>query len=369
MRSDPRPARGITLRGVRGWSISLGDATGRAWPVPGGALVVVGVGTPPTRTLAVVGTLGWRAFTDGTVRPHERTDPDRVAALTRELAAGRAATAPVTATVAASSALAPQLTAATRGRPAAVARHDGTDLAVWVVTEEAGGPALAAALAAAGPATLADGHHRAAAVAAHAAAADLPDDHPDAQVLTAVVAADQLRVAAFHRRVPAAQLPTPLRSVAAAGDLGAVAAAASVPGVARAVPSGPAATPRPGVWIATLGDHHLAVTADGEHRADRSGPHPLDVEAATAWLAALGVPERAIVAVPPTGASEVDHEAAALMVRLAPPRWEDVTACAAAGRTLPAKATFLTPKVPPGLLVTRRADDRPDGGSPPAGAT
>jgi uncharacterized protein (DUF1015 family) len=358
----------------------LGSDRYRSSPQP--ALLILALGAGEHRAVAVVGDVPVAAFTDGRVRPHEATHPDRVAQLARYLEVVGVASSPVAVTQRPHA----DVTAATvptLATPPDVAFRDeaGLDVALWVVTDTARIDALRAALAAAGPAYIADGHHRAAAVSAHAAAHDLPPGHPGAQVLTAVLPSDHLTVTPFHRRVdgvgPTAPAHADDRDPTHADDrddtrdrddgdaevarlLGRIRSVGFrvdplPPGASTA--GGPTAVAEPRVC-------HLAVGGVWYRVDGRSLPLPDDpVEALDVRLVdrlllpALGAQPAAVTPVAhPLGAAALARPGA-VGIALHPPAIDEVLRVADAGRHLPAKTTYVTPKLRSGLLVVPRRSD------------
>jgi hypothetical protein len=218
-------------------------AAGRYRPIGGPAVGVLALGSGVDRASAIVGDVPVAAFAalagddgsraggpaapprpfaadDGLVRPHELVDEGRVAQLARYLEVVGVASSPVALTQRPHA----EVTAATAAvveRPPDLAYRadDGVDVALWCVTDPAVRARLVAAVAAAGPAFLADGHHRGAAAARHAAALGAGRHDPAGRVFCAVLPADHLRVHAFHRRLDGAlaadtsdEVPRPARS-------------------------------------------------------------------------------------------------------------------------------------------------------------
>ena len=317
--------------------------------------------TESTTTLtAVVVDVDVEAFLDGRIRPHEHVRPDRVAELAGYLTEVRAASSPVCvlhrrhpdidAVVAEVRARPPDLDATLPGEE---------QVRVWAVLDPATRRRLTAAAAEVEDATVADGHHRAAAVARRVGPDALHAAHrpglagpvPPEQhrlVLTALVAGDELDIAAFHRRVD---------------GLGPV-TAEEVRGVLAEV--GLTTRPLPGPLLPTeAGTLHLAV--DGRwmavHISPPAGASARDrLDAAVAEhrvlapLRTLGTgPEPAeIVPVPAPAGTHALERPGSVGVALVPPTLEQVLTVTGAGDVLPHKSTYLRPKLRSGILTIPR---------------
>ncbi|MFD9903002.1 DUF1015 family protein [Streptomyces sp. NPDC059063] len=237
-----------------------------------------------------------------------------------------------------------------RRPPHAVARTGRVTHRLWACTDPSAQQALVRGLAA-GPALIADGHHR------HAAARQLVDgDRPEftgffggALALVVDTVAHPLRLTAIHRVLPGLDAA---KAAVAAADVARV----------RRLPDGPR-QPRPGELVLTGGGRAWAVTdieprALSEALAGQPEPwHRLPVAAADHLLIgrALAVPdlpgairhvhgvERAIAAVAPP-----DGGTALLLPPLGEPTvWE----VAAQGVLLPRKSTAFGPKPASGLAL------------------
>lgn len=305
--------------------------TRRFHRLPDRCLLVLRIGDGDGAATAVVGDLPAAAFADGRVLPHETVRPDRVAALAAYLRHVGVASSPVAVTgrlPAARWAAVEQLTAA---RPAdvTVPGPPAPSVAAWVVTD----PDELVALqdAADDQLYVADGHHRAAAVAA--AGQD--------RVLCAVLPATQLHVRPFHRTLPRGHRPLP----------------AVLDAVADATGHPPAELAGPGP--VEVGHVHLAV--DGRWwraslpEGDGDGPTAaLDLSRLARLLPALTDDPETLRPVAPTRGDGALDRADRIGLALAPPPIGHVLAVADAHQVLPAKATYVTPKLRSGLLVVAR---------------
>jgi uncharacterized protein (DUF1015 family) len=332
-------------------------AEGRFSPLPELCLVVLTLTAGSDTITYVVGNADAAAYTDGRILPHERVQADRVEQLAHYLDVVGAVSSPVCVihrrdpTVTA--ALLPVLAA----RPeVAFDAGDGLELALRVVAEPATMAALTAAIDGAGTLYLADGHHRAAAIAAHVARHHLPPEHPEAQVLTAVVAADQLTVLPFHRRVVTdgrggtARLDVEVAHWLAARDL-------------HVVPlDRPTVPDRPGTF--TLAQHGRWWLVDARDRRRPGAVEGLDVRLVEREVLGplLGTDDpahdpRVEAVAHPVGLEALDRPGT-FGLALHPPGTEALLTVAEAGKSMPPKTTYVTPKLRSGLLVVPWAAGR-----------
>jgi uncharacterized protein (DUF1015 family) len=326
-------------------------AGGRYVPIAGEAVGVLVLTTGDRRAVAVVGDVPVGAFADGQVRPHEQVGDARVHDLTRYLEVVGVASSPV--------ALAQRpdasVTAATdevirsASPDVAYRAEDGVDVALWCVTDPAARDRLCAAVAGAGTAYLADGHHRAAAAERYAAAVGARPSDAAGRVLSAVMPTDHLTVLPFHRRLEGA-----LTAAAAEHEVTALLHRLRGAGVTVEALDGPASPGRP---------HHLSLTATGRwwHLDASVLARPgdvveaLDVRLVERDLVPL-ISDRAVPVVPV--AAPLGLEAlvvpGAVGVALHAPSVDEILAVADTGRDLPPKTTYIAPKLRSGLLVTPR---------------
>jgi uncharacterized protein (DUF1015 family) len=331
-------------------------AGGRYVPIDGAAVAVLVLTTGDRRAVAVVGDVPVSAFTDGRVLPHEQVGDARVHDLTRYLEVVGVASSPVALTQRPDAAV----TAATdevigsAAPDVAYRAEDGVDVALWCVTDPSARDRLCAAVAGAGTAYLADGHHRAAAAARYAAAVGGGPNDPAGRVLSAVLPTDHLAVLPFHRRLDGALHDGALDE----GEVAALLERLRGVGVEVETLDGPAEPDRP---------HHLTLTAEGRWwhldatALARSGDavESLDVRLVERDLVPL-LTDRVVPVVPvaaPLG-SQALVVPGAVGIALHPPSIDEVLAVADAGRDLPPKTTYIAPKLRSGLLVTPRP--RPD---------
>jgi uncharacterized protein (DUF1015 family) len=330
-------------------------AGGRYVPIDGAAVGVLVLATGDRRAVALVGDVPVAAFTDGRVLPHEQVGDARVHDLTRYLEVVEVASSPVALTQRPDAAVTAATDEVIRSAAPDVAyrAEDGVDVALWCVTDPAARDRLCAAVAGAGTAYLADGHHRAAAAARYADAVGAQPGDAAGRVLSAVLPTDHLAVLPFHRRLDGA-----LTAADADGEVTALLDRLRDAGVAVDALDGPAAPGQP---------HHLTLTADGRwwHLDATVLTRPgdvverLDVRLVERDLVPL-VTDRAVPVVPV--AAPLGLEAlvvpGAVGVTLHPPSVDEVLAVADAGRDLPPKTTYIAPKLRSGLLITPRP--RPD---------
>jgi uncharacterized protein (DUF1015 family) len=342
-------------------------ASGAFRPLPAPALALVTITDRDHRLTALVGDVEVAAFNDGRVRPHEATGERRVADLARYLEVVGVASSPVAVVHRPSDVVAEVVADVLPASPdVAFVADDGAEVTMRVVTDAAMLTRARAAVAAAGPLYVADGHHRADGVARFAAGgATAPTDPPRTdprrdRVLTAVLPADQLRVLPFHRRVDGVALsPGELeRWLAArglAGDHLDVPTAPDVPGTVTV-------TDGTDWWRVDLRDRrregpvasldvrtverelleplvaHAGGRVDGDGKGDGAGD----------------VGRIEVVPVAPTLGLGVLARPGSVGVALAAPPLEAVLAVADAGETMPAKSTYVTPKLRSGLLLAPR---------------
>lgn len=320
---------------------------GRFVALPGASLAVVAIGEGSGRTIGVVGDVDVAAFEDGRILPHERVQSHRVEALARYLDVVGVSSSPVCVTHPPDDTIT-AVTAPILERLPDVAFHDedGSDVALWVVTDPSDQRRLADAVAAVGTLYIADGHHRAAAIARHASR-QAHTGGPSARVLTAVVPADHLRILPFHRLVALPDL-----------DVATLTGRLAERGLEATRITGPSAPNRSGSFHVTLDGAWWRVDAR-ERRA--AGPvEQLDVRLVGRELLA-----------PLLGTDDVDHDARVtpiaptvgvpalvrdghLGVALHPPSIDAVIEVARAGATMPPKTTYVAPKLRSGLLLERR---------------
>lgn len=320
-------------------------AAGRFVGIDGPALGVLRLDHPVGSTTAVVGDVEVEAFVDGRVLPHEHVRADRVAQLARHLEVVRIASSPVCVVHRPSAELAELTERIVRATAPVVAfrAEDGVGVSLRLVTDTSLRRQLSDAVDAAGRLYVADGHHRAAGVV-HAG-------RPTALVLTAAVPSDQLRVLAFHRRIDGLGDRSASRVLAAVDDLGLTPEPLEV-----------ASPPvMPGVVHMTVADRWWAIDLR-DRRAD--GPvESLDVRLIERELLeplgwARADPERdggpEVVAVPEPMGLDALVRPGSVGLALHPPRIDDVLTVADAGAVMPAKSTYLAPKLRSGLIVVPR---------------
>jgi uncharacterized protein (DUF1015 family) len=308
-------------------------------PVDGpflGALQLTSDGHTAT---AVVGDLPAAGFTDGRVLPHEHIRPARAGALARYLEVVGVASSPVAVTHRPDATVTAVTAAVTAAPPdIEVAAVDGVTLRWWTVTDTELLRGLVDAVDDIGQVYVADGHHRAAAVAA----AELDAD--DRRVLSAVLPADHLEVAAFHRRVDGLADPRDaLERVLARGGL-----------VADPLP-GPSQPDRPGVVHLVTGDRWVRVDLGARRRDGVLGHLDVDLVEHELLRPLRDVaPDATIDPVAgPLGLGALTGPDA-IGVALYPPTLEDVLRVADAGAVVPPKTTYVTPKLRSGLLLVPR---------------
>ena len=327
-------------------------AEGRFVALPDDVLAVVAAGDGARRAVGIVGDVAVAAFADGRILPHERVQASRVAALTRYLDVVGVSSSPVCVTHQPD----PEVTAAVVPiieRPPDVAFHDedGSDVALWVVTDATTRHQLADAVAQVDRLYIADGHHRAAAIARHADHLARVDrgggTRPPSRVLTAVVPADQLRILPFHRLVALPDL-----------DVATLSGRLAERGLRATSIAGPSEPTEPGTFHIALDGEWLRVDAR-ERR--RSGPvESLDIrlvgrELLAPLLATDDVDhDGRAIPVPPTVGLSALVRPGHLGVALHPPSIHDLIEVAEGGASMPSKTTYVAPKLRSGLLLTHR---------------
>jgi uncharacterized protein (DUF1015 family) len=330
-------------------------AAGRYVPIDGPAIGVLELRTDAHRAVAIVGDLAVAAFADGRVLPHEQVDAGRVHDLTRYLEVVGVASSPVAITQRPDEEVTAATAAATADAAPDVAyrAEDGADVALWCVTDRALADRLRTAVAGAGVAYIADGHHRAAAAARYAAVVGAGPDDAAGRVLSAIVPSDHLDVQPFHRRLddvlavpgpgddPGTEVAALLARLRDAGVTVRPFTAAAAPDRSRTVTLAAA-----GRWW-QLGVSSLATDGDVVES--------LDVRLVERDLVPL-VTDRPVPVVPVAAPLGLAALAAPGSVGFAlhPPTVDEVLAVADAGRDLPPKTTYIAPKLRSGLLVTPR---------------
>jgi uncharacterized protein (DUF1015 family) len=317
-------------------------------PFPGPVLAVVALGSGEDRTVAIVGDLPVTAFSDGSVLPHERTRDDRVHQLRRYLEVVGVASSPVAVThrphPAVTETTAPVLL---RDPVVAYRGEDGIDVALWVVTDVDEQARLAQALERAGTLYIADGHHRAAAAHEFADANDADGSVPAGRVLTAAIPADQLHVQPFHRRireVPHLDVDEVVRRLRGAG-------------LAPAALDGPGAPTMAGTVTLTVDGRWFRI--DLRARRVEDAVEGLDVRLVERELLPLLLEDtgrdsaRVQPVAGPSGLAEL-QQPDTVGIALAPPDVEAILEVSDLGRSMPAKTTFVAPKLRSGLLVVPR---------------
>lgn len=363
-RGDPDDTHSQASHAAKRAAVDRLLRTGRFAPLPGPVLLIQELDTPHGRVRAVVGDLPARHYRDGGIRPHESVRPEGVAALAAHLREVGIASSPVSVIHRPDVEVA-RLTAAATHAPAQLDARltDGTRLRVWIITDPDTQQQLARALAAAGPLTVADGHHRAAAVDAA-----LGGDGP---VLTAMSPADHLDVLAFHRRIEGL------------GDVG-IDAVREVLGPRLHALDGSEPRPEPGVvHLFVAGGWHAyrlagpgggEATPDGGRRDPAAAPDGTGSDLAAVLDAARAETEVigrlrglaadadavTVVPVPATAGTAALERPGAIGLALHPPDIEQLMAVAEAGRVMPYKSTYLVPKLRSGVVVVPRTDTAPD---------
>lgn len=273
------------------------------------------------------------AFADGQVRGHEAVTPSRVEALLRHHATALAAPALVTLLHAAGPAFR-QLLEETSGQPPVLdfPGPQGLQQTVWRVPE---GP-LAAAVVAELAATrhyIADGHHRVTAALEQWRRSGSPGQ---AGLLCVVHATDDLRLAAFHRRVQ--------------GPVDTEALLRLLAGAYTVHPAAHPPSPEPGA----LGLYSSGRWFDVRYPGPRAqGTAGLDA----AILQARVLDHLPVDVDPVRGPVDeltraCDRDGGALFT-LAPPALRTLTGLADAGELMPPKTTFFAPKPCAGIFLHR----------------
>jgi uncharacterized protein (DUF1015 family) len=330
----PRPETGEVLAHCRARLDRL-LATGRFGPPEGPLLAVLRIGDGRRTVTGVIGDVPARAFSDGTVLPHEQVRPDTVAALRRHLEVVGAVSSPVCVAHAPDPRVA-ELTSRVVREPPRVELTDGTgSLRLWVVGDPARRDALAEAVGATRDWLLADGHHRAEAAA------------PWGRVLCVLVAEDELEVRPFHRRLG---VDDPGGAGGTLADLGLEVVALDAP----ATPRGPGEVTvvGGGRWW-RVGLAGIDPTASPVDRLDAVRAET-DVLGPLLGTPAAGVDGRRVEAVPPTSDLASLPRPGTVSVVLHPPTWGEIRRVAASGRTMPPKSTYVIPKQRSGVVVVPR---------------
>lgn len=323
-------------------------AADRFVPIEGPALAVLRLDHPGGSTTAVIGDVEIEAFVDGRVLPHEHVRADRVAHLARHLEVVRIASSPVCVVHRPSTDVVALTDEIVRTTPpdVDVRADDGVRLSLHLVTTPSLQEQLAAAVDTAGRLYVADGHHRAAAVGN----ADY-DGRGPGRVLTAAIPSDGMEVLAFHRRIDGLGDASASSVLAEFEDLDLL-----------PEPLTAASTPAwPGIVHVTVEGRWWAM--DLRDRRIEGPVESLDVRLLERELleplGALGAdPDRGggieVVAIPAPMGLDALMRPGSVGLALHPPRIEDVLAVADAGAVMPAKSTYLAPKLRSGLIVVPR---------------
>jgi uncharacterized protein (DUF1015 family) len=341
------PADVVALRANRAALDRLMKAE-RFVAIDGPALAVLRLDHPGGSTIAVIGDVEMGAYVDGRVLPHEHVRADRVGHLARHLEVVRIASSPVCVVHRPSAdvdALTDEILRTTSPEVNILA-DDRVRLSLHLVTTPSLQEQLAAAVDTAGRLYVADGHHRAAAVGHASHAGPGP-----ARVLTAAVPADQLRVLAFHRRVDglgdasASSVLAEFEALDLLPEPLTAASAPEVPGIVHVSVEGR-------WWAIDLRDRRVEGPVEGldVRLLERELLEP---------LGALGAdPDHGggieVVAVPAPMGLDALVRPGSVGLALHAPRIEDVMAVADAGAVMPAKSTYLAPKLRSGLIVVPR---------------
>lgn len=324
----------------------------RPWPRP--FLAVYRLADGNHVQTGLVGDLPVSAIRDGTVKPHERTRPARVAQLVRFLAEVGVASSPASLTFRADQDLRAALAHVTARAPhRELADPGGVRQALWIIEDPGEVAALAAASAGVGALYITDGHHRVAAADRYARRSGAGKDDPAACVLVVLFPHDELRVLGHDRAITGVgeDAAARLREAASGGGLDLRAATAAErplgPGRVRvrhaagsfevAVPAGR----RPGAPVSELAVAFLH---------DEVLPLLGIVDTRTDWR---------LTSVPRLDDGETLDELlrrgdADLTFEVPPPSIADLMEVADAGQTMPPKSTFFVPKVRSGLLLRFR---------------
>ncbi len=227
------------------------------------------------------------------------------------------------------------------GPPAAdVTDDDGVRHQLWVVTDPAVLAAVRAGVARS-PLVIADGHHRYETAANYrrerrAAGDDRPGPYDAVMALVVELAEEQLSVGAIHRVVHGLPEGTDLRGALAEHfDL---------------VPAGPLDEATVGS-LARSGNGAL-LTPEGAWRLDRKGTEPAELDAALVdrSLEGAGAAECSYEGSWPAVVTALERGDADAAVLLRPVTVSQIAEWAAAGRRMPPKTTYFTPKPRSGLL-------------------
>lgn len=334
--------------------------SGRFRSLPGPAVLLLELTEAATTVTAVVVDIEVEAFLDGRIRPHEHVRPDRVADLASYLTEVRAASSPVCVLHRRHHDLDEVVAEARAGPPDLDTELGAGDrVRVWTVADPTLRRRVARAAGQVQDATVADGHHRAAAVArrvgpdaVHAAhRPGMAGPAPLEQhrlVLTALVAADELDIAPFHRRVDGLGPVTAAEVQAVLREVGLD---------ARPLP-GPSLPTGPGTLHLVVADRWFAL--DIHHLRGGAARDQLDAAVAErsvlAPLATLAAGPEAAQLVPVPGPAGVGalQRPGSVGVALAPPTLEQVLTITGAGEVLPHKSTYLRPKLRSGILTVPR---------------
>jgi len=291
----------------------------------------------------VVCDVGVRAFLDGRVRGHEAVHPQRVAALIRHHATTTGPPALVALLHRAGPAFLGALEATRQDEP--ILDFDGPRGIRQTVWRMVAGPATSAMTdeLAAAELYIADGHHRVAAALEDWRLAGKPRE---AGLLCVVHPMDDLRLSAFHRRVPGPVDRAQLIALLTDGFH------------VKAVSQSPA--PMPGSFGLYVGRSWYRLTYQGDRA---HGPAELDVAVLEAELAQRlhrSTPSPAYTVEIAPAQTPIDQLAqwcdadGGALFTLAPPPLEVITDMADVGEVMPPKTTYFAPKPCTGIFLRPR---------------
>ncbi len=294
----------------------------------------------------IVGALDIEGLRDGRVLTHENVRPERASLIAGNLSHVGATSSPISLTHVAAPELVGILNALAQRTPDVDVVVEGIRNEVWTASEA--DTARIQPLVEDPVVYVTDGHHRCAAALAGRDAR--PDMAPFARTLAVLFPHDQLRVEAFHRRVPDRSLRPTAELVEALGTVGTV-AALSGNAALRPTARGQVSVYHNGSWFRLVLDplEHPTTLAslDVERlRRDVIG-HVLGVDELDDNSGVDYVPD-------PSGIAELAKRCDAdgcVGLLLYPTDINDLMAVAAAGDLMPPKSSYLNPKPPSGVFL------------------
>lgn len=315
----------------------------------------------PVEQTGIVGALAVDGLRDGRVLTHENVRPERATLITDHLSQVGATSSPISLAHVAAPELVEILSSVTQQRANVDVVVEGIRNQVWALSAE--DTANVQRFVAEPLVYVTDGHHRCA--ASLAGRDSYPNQVPFARTLGVLFPHDQLRIEAFHRRVPNRASLTKSALLEALGQIGTVTkhADGNDNAVCRPTTRGEVGVYQQGSWFRFTLD-----PLDNAHMSGAAG-----LSGAAGSVAALDVERvRREVIGDVLGVNELDHNSGIdyvpdpvgitefvrrcdadghIGLLLYPTDIGDLMAVAAAGGLMPPKSSYLHPKPPSGVFL------------------